>query len=339
MQKRTTVGDIAKALGMSRNTVSKALNDNPSLPAATRQRIIDKAVEMNYKSLGDVGRNHSENNPVRNIILVCKDNQLCSSFFGPLIQSLHEQVRNRGGSLITKFLSATEIAGEVLPVHLFEADGVFALELLDAPYIQKLVDIGLPVTFFDFYHEPNAISGTFDIVLEHSRPVYTLICKLKQSGASRFGFIGDILHCFGFKERYNHFRMALADCGIHDHEAYSMLEDTNNLFFTQRTLEEKLRSIQIPDVFMCANDYVAISLIQTLKNMGIDVPGKTQVASFDNISEGQQFTPSLTTISIERSSLANAMALLLFDRIEHPETPNRILNADGSIIYRQSTRI
>jgi LacI family transcriptional regulator len=338
MQKRTTIGDIAAALGMSRNTVSKALNDNPCLPASTRQRIIEKAVEMNYKSLGDVARNQEDNTPVKNIILVCKDNQLCSSFFGPLIHSLHEQVRNRGGSLITKFLSAAEIAGNVLPAHLSDADGVFAMELLDAPYIQKLVDVGLPVIFFDFYHDPQVISGCFDIIMEHSRPVYTLIRELIKLGASRLGFIGNIQHCFGFKERYDCFRMALADCGIHDHEVYSMLNEPNEVFQKQSAFEQKLRSIQIPDVFMCANDYIAINLIKALNSFGIDVPGKVQVTAFDNISEGLQCTPQLTTISIERNSLASAMTVLLFDRIENPETPRRILYTAGNIIYRQSTR-
>lgn len=49
--KRVTIQDIADALGVSRNTVSKAINNSDGLAEATREKILQKAVEMGYKPL------------------------------------------------------------------------------------------------------------------------------------------------------------------------------------------------------------------------------------------------------------------------------------------------
>ena len=52
--KKVTIQDIADALGISRNTVSKAINNSEGLADATRERILQKAVEMGYKQFSYV---------------------------------------------------------------------------------------------------------------------------------------------------------------------------------------------------------------------------------------------------------------------------------------------
>ena len=52
--KRVTIQDIADALGVSRNTVSKAINNSDGLAEATREKILQKAVEMGYKQFSYV---------------------------------------------------------------------------------------------------------------------------------------------------------------------------------------------------------------------------------------------------------------------------------------------
>ena len=54
MKKKVTIQDIADALGISRNTVSKAINNSDGLADATREKILQKAVEMGYKQFSYV---------------------------------------------------------------------------------------------------------------------------------------------------------------------------------------------------------------------------------------------------------------------------------------------
>ena len=55
MKKKVTIQDIADALGISRNTVSKAINNTEGLADATRERILQKAMEMGYKQFSYLG--------------------------------------------------------------------------------------------------------------------------------------------------------------------------------------------------------------------------------------------------------------------------------------------
>lgn len=50
MAEKVTVQDIADAMGLSRNTISKALNNHPQIPEGTKKRVIQKAAEMKYKN-------------------------------------------------------------------------------------------------------------------------------------------------------------------------------------------------------------------------------------------------------------------------------------------------
>ena len=54
MGKKTTIQDIADALGISRNTVSKAINNSDGIADATREKIVQKAIEMDYKQFSYV---------------------------------------------------------------------------------------------------------------------------------------------------------------------------------------------------------------------------------------------------------------------------------------------
>ena len=95
MSKKVSIADIANALGLSRNTVSKALNGSPGITHETRQRILDQAVRMNYKMMG-TQLSISKTAEAASILLVCKENQLVSTFFGPLILQIQHIVRTKG---------------------------------------------------------------------------------------------------------------------------------------------------------------------------------------------------------------------------------------------------
>lgn len=83
MSNRVSIADIANALGLSRNTVSKALNGSAGISNETRQRVLDQAVRMNYKMMGSHVTRLQPTEP-STILLICKDHQLISPFFGPL---------------------------------------------------------------------------------------------------------------------------------------------------------------------------------------------------------------------------------------------------------------
>lgn len=146
MSSKVRVSDIASALGLSRNTVSKALNGSPGIAQETRQRILEQAVRMNYKMMGSQ-LSMKKTAAVTNILLVCKDKQLLDAFFGPLILQLQHIVRSKDAVITMQYMSPKEIKAGTIPAQINSVSGIIGLEILDSNYIKRLVNSGKPLSF------------------------------------------------------------------------------------------------------------------------------------------------------------------------------------------------
>ena len=71
-----------------------------------------------------------------------------------------------------------------------------------------------------------------------------------------------------------------------------------------------------PEAVVCANDYMAISLISALKKRGVEVPGDIAVSGYDGSVDGQEFFPKITTATRERKDIAKRSLSLILDIIE-----------------------
>ena len=95
--------------------------------------------------------------------------------------------------------------------------------------------------------------------------------------------------------------------------------------------------MQLPDVFVCANDFVAIDLIHALKKRGIRIPEDVLVTGFDNSTESRIIDPHLTTVDIPSSKMGYIAADMLLSRIKEPDTPYRIMHVRTTLKFREST--
>jgi LacI family transcriptional regulator len=95
---------------------------------------------------------------------------------------------------------------------------------------------------------------------------------------------------------------------------------------------------EFPEVFICANDFVLIDALRSLRKQGYDVPRDVLLAGFDDSSESRSWMPSFTTIHIHTQAMAyNAMELLM-SRIQEPTLEYRRMYVQTDLIYRQSTQ-
>lgn len=93
----------------------------------------------------------------------------------------------------------------------------------------------------------------------------------------------------------------------------------------------------LPDIFICANDFVALDLLQALKKLGIMVPEDVWLCGFDDSPESKVMTPSLTTIHIHSQIMGFSAVHLLISRIKEPSLNFRTIHTETSLIYREST--
>jgi LacI family transcriptional regulator len=338
-----TIQDIADALGLSRNTISKALNDHPEIPKTTRDKVLHKAAELKYKQFAHL-EYAGRPSPAKmgNVALLTRGEINTISFYSATINGIETKLSSNGCNLILTLVKSSDIESGILPpsINKLNIDGIICIEIFDKNYIETVLDAGLPVVFIDSL--PNTVfpGRKYNIVLmENEVSSYTLTRMLIDRGHRSIGFVGDFHHCRSFYERWLGYDRALRETGHVGGDSFSItLKDTNPYLSIEWMKDQLLALKKLPSAFVCANDDMAISVIRSLKEMGHQVPSDIEVTGFDDIPNAEIIDPPLTTVHTYRHELGARAAESLFDRMEQPDRHNEIVHLETHIITRGSTK-
>lgn len=338
MKNSVTIQDIALALGLSRNTVSKVLNGKP-VPAKTKNAVLSAAIEMGYKGFDLLAAKSVPAGPKRFVIL---SSYLLMNikYYANVLRGIEQNLEDHSIDLV-QFCVTSPGSFSAFKRFLSKdhVDGIICIEFFDAGYISELVKFEYPVIFLDFPVVTAEVKGSFDIVLPESRDAVRLLCMklIREQKARTFGFVGEYLHCRSFYERFTGMREALFLSGLPAELKYSIL-DGEALPYDSAALQAALgRLSALPDCFVAANDTIAIALMDALKALDIDVPGQVKVIGFDNIAESKRTAPPLSTVNVNKNSLGKMIAALLLDRIAKPVQANQIIYIASTAIMRGTT--
>lgn len=345
--KRVTIQDIADALGVSRNTVSKAINNSEGLADATRERILQKAVEMGYKQFSYVAAytgisalqaENAKKDPKDSgeIALLTSSNlfRWTNHFAVPMVDRLKQELSQMGYTLTLYAVERENVARRSFPAHFCKEElaGIVCIEIFDHAYAQAICDLGLPTLFVDGPYKGRGFSLPADqLYMENTSGITQLVEDMLAKGKRRIGFIGDYEHCHSFFERYMAYRGAMMLAGAPVDERYIIKSNAD--------VEARLGAMpELPDLFICANDFVAADVLQSLHKLGKRVPEDVLLSGFDDAPESRILTPSLTTVHIHTQVMSFAALSLLLSRIKEPELDYRIMYTETDLIYRDSTK-
>ena len=340
MSKKVTLQDIADALGLSRNTVSKAFNGK-HLPEKTRTRIINKAIEMGYKELDKISNKHALLKNKRILLLTTKDLQQLN-FFIDVIRGIEDLVNKYDLLLFQYYCKGIEEFEELKTyIETNQIDGILCIEVFDSAFINKLLSLELSVVFIDFVVDDQDIHGQYDVIMmENINAVkHLLIHLIKKHKMNKLGFVGDYNHCRGFYERFIGYKEALFSTGLPYVNAYNITKADDFPYGDSHSLSQEIQALkELPDCFVCANDFIAVSLINALSQLGIHVPKDIQVVGFDNSKEAKISNPPLTSIDVDKEELGREALIALLNRIKYQDHNNKYIYIKTAPIIRQSTK-
>jgi LacI family transcriptional regulator len=336
---RVTIQDIADALGVSRNTVSKALNSTGVLAESTKERVLQKAREMGYRQL-PISEGTSLFGKGREIALFTTVVLDTSHFGSVMLDCFQNEIAKMGYRFAIYLVRENEIKNKTLPptFHKENIDGILCVELFDREYSQLICEIGLPTLFVDAPANLDSLSLKADVLLMNSSSnIYHFIQEMTRRGKTTFGFIGEYQHCQSFYERFYAYKHALDALHLPAKDEFCILG--NDAEFTYADyLHDQLNKMQtLPQVFLCANDFVAIDFLRVLKEKGIRVPQDVYLCGFDDSSESRILSPTLTTIHIYSKIMGFSAVQLLISRIKDPSLNYRVLYTETTLKYRGST--
>ncbi len=347
--KRTTIQDIADALGISRNTVSKAINNSDGLADATREKILQKAVEMGYKQFsyvaalsgGGTPRFVPGSSPERSgsgseIAVFTVNLSLQSNHFAiPMLDRFKQELSQLGFTLNIYKVDRENLAQRTLPASfdVERASAIMCIEMFDRAYDEMVCGLGLPVLFVDGPHKRFGDSLPADqLYMDSTTGITKLVNDMLQKGKRRIGFIGDYEHCQSFFERYTAFRSAMALAGAPVDETFCIKETSPEMDAPLAALPE------LPDLFICANDFIAVDAMHALRKLGRSIPEDVLLCGFDDAPESRIMTPALTTVHIHTQIMAFTAINLLLTRMKEPTLDYRTVYTATELIYRDSTK-
>ena len=349
MKKKVTIQDIADALGISRNTVSKAINNSEGLADATREKILQKAVEMGYKQFSYVttlsniafpipaAQQDPAPGNVGEIALFTTAFLTQSHFASTMLDKFQRESSQLGYTLNTHRVTDNNLREKSLPVTFVpeRTSAILCIEMFNYDYDEMVCSLGLPVLFVDGPTKRYGQSLPADqLYMDNTVEITRFVNDMLQKGQRRIGFIGNYDHCQSFYERYTAFRCAMLMAGVPVEERYCIQ------YNHQDEIAEALYSLgDLPDVFICANDFVAGDANRALFSIGKTVPEDVRLLGFDDSAESRLSRPSLSTVHIHTQIMAFSALHLLITRIREPSLDFRVVHTETALIYRHSTKL
>lgn len=337
MKNAVTIQDIANTLGLSRNTVSKALNGK-HVPLKTRNAVIAAAIEMGYKGYKLAASSESSLGHKRFVILSSRL-LMNITFFISVLRGIEDALMDYDIDLV-QFSITGSASFSKFKRYLADAkvDGIICMEFFEPDYISELLEQGIPLVFFDFPLYNSHLRGSYDIVLPESIAAIKNYCiqLIQEDSCKTFGFVGDYRHCFSFYERFVGMKEALFLSGLPVNLQYSILADDK--MYTPDKLAEALDQLPaLPDCFIAANDSIALNLLAALKSRKVHVPRDVKVVGFDNNPKSAHITPLLTSFNVDKIALGRKLIALLLERVSNPSQANQIIHIASKLIVRAST--
>jgi LacI family transcriptional regulator len=339
-KEKVTIQDIADALGISRNTASKALNGSNNIPEETRNKVVKKAIELKYKQFSLLESDQLLSKNSGNIALLTANLPNTSHFGSTLISGLEKRISSAGYNLSFHIVRDVDQTSLSLPNNfdLSNVDGIICIELFDIAYSELITGLGVPTIFIDCASTICYPEFKADILLmENQHSTYQLARKLIEGGYSSLGFIGDYNHCLSFNERWVGFNRALNEAGI-SLDLNQCVVDDDRFFSQAGWLEDRLHSMkELPSALLCANDFIAVSCMKALKNRNISIPQDIAICGFDNGPESMIVEPHLTTVHIYSNEMGVKAAEMLLSRISDPAQPYQVSHIFTKPLIREST--
>lgn len=327
--KKVTMSDIAKELGISTVSVSKALADKEGVSNEVRERVKRKAEELGYRynSIAKSMKDGMSNNIG---VLVSERFFSDNAFYSDLYQRVVKAFSNKNYFCILEILSRSDEKQGILPNMITnnKIDGLVILGQMKSKYITKISESGIPYIFLDFYDEHNAVDS---VVSDSVYGSYLLTNYLIQKGHRNIGFVGDIHATSSILDRYVGYYKALVQNDIELNKEWIINDRDEAGEYIQMKLAKEM-----PDAFVCNCDEAAYHFVAQLREAGYRVPEDISVVGFDDFIYARLCEPMLTTFRVDLAMMsemaADAMIRKMLDDNYH--VGRKVIS--GELVIRDS---
>lgn len=337
MTKTVRLADIAKRVGVSVVTVSKALSGQKGVSEEMRTKIRALADEMGYTPVHSVRQEKPRSYTV-GVITFERYFAKFASFYWKMYQELATQaVKENCFSMLEVIAEFDEDA--LAGPKLFQEERVDGIIVIGKPkrdYLKMLYqNKKIPMVFLDFYDDEEIVDS---VISAGFYGMYRMTEYLIQNGHTRIAYVGTLMYTESITDRYFGYCKALMEHG---------LEQRPEWIFKDRGYGDGLIGVNyrfsfpennMPEAFVCNNDVTAYALIEQLAEKGYQVPEDISVVGYDDYLYAELGDSEITTYSVNMAEMTRVALECLVKRIENIAVGAKVNVVNGSLIERSSVR-
>lgn len=296
MFESSTIKDIARALGLSTSTISRALRDSYEISTATKKVVMDYAKKVNY--LPNPNALSLKERRSKSIGIVVSE--VANHYFSQAINGIESIANSRGyTAIITQTHESYEQEKKNVQ-HLASrsVDGLLislSAETKDLAHLEDLHQRGLPIVFFD--RVPETIN-THKITADNKSGAYDATAHLIKTGSKRIAHLSSSAHLSISIERLEGYSDALTQYGLSTNPEYIKNCPHGGMIFeeVEIALKELFSLKDKPDAIFVAGDRLSMCCMHVLKGLNSIQPTGIKIAGFSNSDVLDLFNPSLTSV-------------------------------------------
>ena len=312
------MADLARELGVSMTTISRALSDHHSIGAATKQRVLKLAKKLNYQPNHLATALRTGQSKLLGVVVPYIEGK----FFPSVIQGI-EQAASKAGFSVIVCQSHEDVQLERRNVETLlnaQVAGVLvslARNTQQFQHFDKVRSRGIPLVFFDRIPTTELVNS---VVLNDHEGAFQATSHLLEQGCRRIAHLAGPQHLNIYRQRRQGYLDALA--------AYGLTPEDELLNYSDMTLEDGAQATRQflalptpPDGIFGAGDSVILGALQVLKSQGVRVPQDIALAGFSNESFTAITEPRLTSVDQRCEEMGEAAVRLFLELAAAPEAP------------------
>ena len=310
-----TMKDIARELGISVATVSRALKDSPRISKERRLMIQNYAREHNFTPnlLAESLRN-SKTQPMKVIGVIIPE--IVHYYFSTILRGIEEEAAARGYRIMVA-QSGEHYEREVQLCQSFYENkvcGVIVSQAKDTQkydHFERLIRAGMPLVFYD--RICTGINAS-RVVVDDYTGAFNAVNHLIRTGCRRIAYYGSQMNLEIAKNRFNGYKDALLKHGLPFREELTRICD--NRQDAEMITPDMFDGDSYPDAFFAVNDDTALGILYTVKRMGLRVPEDISICGFSNGVRAISCDPMLTTVEQQGFRVGEEAANILIGYVE-----------------------
>ena len=334
MKRSVTIKDLARKLGISVSTVSRALRNAPDINIKTKQEVIKLAEELDYEPNALAKSLVQKKTNIIGVIVPELDMQ----FFSSAIRGIQEEAHKRGFNVLiaqsnenynlevenVKSMVASRLDGLIVSL---------SRKTKDFSHFDKILRRDIPLILFD--RATDAIESS-KVLADDSEGAYSATEHLIEQGYKKIAHLSGPQNLDITKLRMKGYLDALDENDIAVNEDY-IVHCNLTREDAYRKVKKLMTSLNPPDAIFAINDPVAIEAMKVVKEMGLKIPFHVGIIGFNNEPLTDLTCPKLSSVNIPSKKMGQHSAEILIDQIEG--TNSRIITETlpCDLIVRESS--